>query len=51
MPLVVNFAFTWANQTSGSAGQNDVSLRMTVAAEVERLVGSSMDILVSRSPI
>ena len=41
MPLVANCASTWANQTSRSAGQNDGSLRLTVATEVEWLAGSS----------
>ena len=35
MPLVVNCASTWANQTSGSAGQKGGSF-MLAAATVER---------------
>ena len=51
MPLMAICAFTWVNQTSGSAGQNDGSLRLNLATEVEWLAGSSKDILVSGSPI
>ena len=39
MPLVVNCASTWANQTSGSAGQKGGSLMLT-AATVERFAAA-----------
>ena len=41
MPLVVNWASTWANQTSGSAGQKGGSLMLTAATAGTGAAGGS----------
>ena len=48
IPRVINCASTWANQTSGSAGQNGGSLRCTAATALSVSHGCSFSIVTDR---